>query len=151
MSRYRAKPTAVETVRRLRKNGDCLEWDGGKDGKGYGSIHVGQNRYQRVHRYLYQLLVGPLSQGDLLLHSCDNKLCCNIDHLREGTNAENMRDKADRSAIRSRKLDRDKLLSLRRLRDEGRSYRSIGQALNLSHEAVRKAYMKRTYYGAQYE
>jgi hypothetical protein len=31
----------------------------------------------------------------MVLHSCHNRLCVNVDHLRLGTHAENMRDRAE--------------------------------------------------------
>lgn len=50
----------------------------------------------RAHRIAYQLIVGPIEEGKLILHACDNRLCCNPAHLRQGTNQENIQDMMQR-------------------------------------------------------
>lgn len=50
------------------------------------------------HRVAYQVFVGPIGDKHVL-HDCDNKLCCNPDHLYLGTDAENGRDRAARGRI----------------------------------------------------
>lgn len=74
---------------------ECWPWPGATI-KGYGYI---QRRSPRrswlVHRLAYLAAHGD--PGDLhVLHSCDNPRCCNPAHLRLGTNADNVRDRADR-------------------------------------------------------
>jgi hypothetical protein len=150
MPKFRQRPTGPEIVRRLRQNGECLEWTGGRDAK-YGAIHVGRSKYARAHRYAYEVLVGPIPSGMQVLHACDNKLCCNIDHLSLGTNAENMRDKADRARIKSRKLDRSKLERMHQLHEAGTSIRAICRELGVSFNTVSRALARATYYGAQFQ
>lgn len=139
-----------ELSRRLRCNGDCLEWTGAVDRKGYGLALVA-NKSVRVHRLAYELFVGPFDRRLQILHSCDNKRCCSPDHLRPGTNAENMRDKADRAAIKNRKLDKEKLLTVRSLHASGHSGRSIARQFGVSHNVVNKVLRGLAYRGAQFE
>jgi hypothetical protein len=40
--------------------------------------------------------VGPIPPGLHVLHSCDYRRCVEITHLRLGTHADNMRDRAER-------------------------------------------------------
>lgn len=54
-----------------------------------------------AHRIAYELLVGPIPESMFLLHSCDNRSCCNPAHMRPGTNAENMQDMVDRGRAAS--------------------------------------------------
>ncbi len=78
----------------------CWKWNGGVDTRGYG--HLSWNgRTARAHRLAYQLMVGPIPRGTghhgiCVRHSCDNKLCCNPEHLVLGTHADNMNDMKER-------------------------------------------------------
>jgi len=69
----------------------CWEWQSAKDDKGYALIwYKGQSR--RAHRLSYELFVGPLPDGYLACHACDNKGCVNPDHIWPGTNQDNIDD-----------------------------------------------------------
>jgi len=78
----------------LRPNGDCLEWTGGCFATGYGTT-VAYGKQWRTHRLALEL-EGIDTTGHFVLHSCDNPLCCNPDHLRLGTPQDNMADKVSR-------------------------------------------------------
>lgn len=74
---------------------DCWPWLGPNNGKGYG-------RYTRkvmAHRVAYQIVCGPIPEGKIILHACDNPPCCNPLHLRAGTTVENSQDAIDRDRI----------------------------------------------------
>lgn len=88
--------TLDDIFARTRKSGECLEWTGSIDTRGYGNIRV-ERRNKRVHRLVYELAVGPIPVGDghhgvVVMHTCDNRLCCNPDHLCIGSHADNMAD-----------------------------------------------------------
>lgn len=73
----------------------CLNWQGGKNSSGYGAIGFG-GKVIATHRLAYILSKGEIPDGLLVRHTCDNRLCCNIDHLLLGTIQDNMKDKMDR-------------------------------------------------------
>ena len=45
-----------------------------------------------VLRFLWITKYGPIPEGLLLCHKCDNPLCINIDHAFLGTHSDNMQD-----------------------------------------------------------
>jgi hypothetical protein len=59
--------------------------------------------------------VGPIPDGQLIRHTCDNPPCCNPAHLLNGTTADNMRDMVRRRRHGGEKLTPD---DVRRIRDE---------------------------------
>lgn len=76
----------------------CWEWSGSRNADGYGiftATRLGLAN-ARAHRLLYELAVGPIPEGLLLRHSCDNPPCVNPDHLIPGTQDDNMKDMVER-------------------------------------------------------
>lgn len=76
----------------------CWEWDGSVTEKGYGLINIERQGLvgARVHRVMYELHVGPIPNGQLIRHRCDNPPCINPDHLEPGTPADNTSDMMER-------------------------------------------------------
>lgn len=70
---------------------DCVLWEKARS-RGYGVVSVG-GKMLRAHRYAYELEHGPIPDGMVVMHLCDNPACINVDHLRVGTQADNMRDR----------------------------------------------------------
>ena len=71
----------------------CIEWTGVVGNSGYGRVSV-DGRLWSVHRYAWFQVHGEIPKGMIIMHTCDNKRCMNIDHLRLGTQGDNMRDMA---------------------------------------------------------
>lgn len=76
--------------------GGCWEWDMYLDPKGYGRTGTPHHSEVLAHRVSYIEFKGPIPEGLHILHSCDNPRCINPDHLRAGTNTENVQDRVNR-------------------------------------------------------
>lgn len=73
----------------------CHEWQGTRGPKsGYGQVYVGsQRRIRPAHRVAYAIRNPDFDQNLFVLHKCDNRVCCNPDHLFLGDAMDNMRDR----------------------------------------------------------
>jgi len=86
----------------------CTNGDAGPDGRGgYGvfTIRFRENgaiakRSFYSHRTAFELSGGDYTRGRLVLHSCNERGCCNPAHLRSGTHEDNMRDAASAGTMR---------------------------------------------------
>lgn len=83
----------------------CWNWTAGRRGrKGlkYGQFREKGSRVG-AHRFAFALR-SEIPEGLLVLHRCDNSLCCNPDHLFLGTNMDNKKDSMAKSrhAVRER-------------------------------------------------
>ncbi len=75
-------------------NSGCLLWTGCVCWKGYGRVKIGGRKGPVVgaHQLAWELQRGPISGGLCILHKCDVPSCCNVEHMRLGTIAENNAD-----------------------------------------------------------
>lgn len=72
----------------------CWEWQAGCTDSGYGHFMVGGRKggTEKSHRVAWELTNGAIPDGLWVLHSCDNRKCCNPAHLFLGTNYDNVQD-----------------------------------------------------------
>lgn len=83
----------------------CWYWIGITNTLGYGRFsHEGKEFY--AHRISYLIYRGQFSIELDILHSCDNPLCVNPNHLFLGTHDDNMKDMAKKG--RAKKKSKNK-------------------------------------------
>ena len=68
---------------------ECWLWQGFKV-KGYGRIRI-DGKAKRVHRLMYEQMVGPIPDGLVIDHLCMVRNCVNPEHLEPVTIEENTR------------------------------------------------------------
>lgn len=84
---------------RVAKTGTgCWEWQGYRLPLGYGQIGV-RKKVVLTHRLAWELTHGPIPDGLVVRHKCDNPPCCNPDHLELGTQQDNVNDAIERNRI----------------------------------------------------
>ena len=92
MSRQPNRPEAI--WKQVTNYGDpdkCWEWKGYVGTSGYGRITINY-KDELVHRIAFQLSRGDVPFGLFVCHECDNKICCNPNHLWLGTAVDNNLD-----------------------------------------------------------
>lgn len=80
---------------------ECWLWQAGFDKAGYGKVggELPERRTLRAPRVAWELTYGPIPDGKLVRHSCDNPPCCNPRHLRLGTDQSNSQDRTARGRV----------------------------------------------------
>lgn len=60
----------------------CHVWRRGHDSTGYGYFRLRRGPAVRAHRWAWEQQHGPVPANMVLLHLCNNRGCCNPEHLR---------------------------------------------------------------------
>lgn len=95
-----SKPQTADTFwARVVKSDGCWEWSGACNGTGYGIVvwHGKTYTAHRVAAWLAGVVDSPSRPARAIdathvLHTCDNRRCCNPAHFFLGTYSDNMRD-----------------------------------------------------------
>lgn len=121
----------------VRDGSGCLLWTGKSVTQGgYGVLSIATGVVKGAHVVGFFLRHGRWPEW--LRHTCDNPLCCEADHLLEGTQKQNMADKVarGRQAKGERhgmsKLTDAQVLEIRERRKAGEILRTIATDYNIS-------------------
>lgn len=128
---------------------ECWVWTRALDSYGYGHFSVAG--YKRgAHRISYLIDRGDLPE--VVRHTCDNRCCVNPNHLRGGTQQDNIEDRQrrDRQAKGRRngrsKLDAETVRELRRRYAETDvTYRALADELDMNHKSIAAAIKGKTW------
>ncbi len=78
-------------------NGECWEWTASRNKGGYGQMMMSDNRPHLSNRLAYRISRGEDVAPLFALHTCDNRPCCNPDHIYRGNKKQNSNDMMGRN------------------------------------------------------
>ena len=142
-------PKLFSSKLKLDEKTGCLNWTGAMRGR-YGTVIL-DGKGQCAHRYA-AYLAGMIATvhgengnlgSDLVLHRCDNPLCCNPDHFFIGDHAANQADKVQKKRQargtvqwRASLTEREVLTARVAAAEYGVEYRTIAKFLNKNEDTV---------------
>jgi len=130
---------------------DCWEWRAALVYK-YGKFKANGKSF-RAHRYSYEMEYGPIPEGMLVLHHCDNPPCVNPRHLFLGTHQDNVADRVKKGRTRSpcgeahgkSKLSESDIIYIRNARGNGDSLGRLASQFKVNKSAICKICRRTTW------
>ena len=130
--------------------GECWPWTGVSQINGYGVIGRGGRSAGKVlaHRAVFELECGVIPESDdwhgtVVMHTCDNRLCCNPAHLRLGSQADNVRDMDNKGRRKSKSVvgeahhnSRFTEQDIRKIRSDPRSNAELGRVFGCRRQVI---------------
>lgn len=139
--------TAEETVRVLlvkatRLENGCLQCHLAPNKKGYCPVGFGGRgaKKWRAHRLVYITLVCDVPDHLMVLHSCDNRRCIELNHLFVGTakdNTQDMMNKGRNKYETHRKITPEIYEEIKRMAQDKISMFDIAKHFDVSYETIR--------------
>ena len=126
---------------KVDKSGDCWVWTASLLKTGYGCIRINKTTF-RAHRIAYEIAVGPIPDGALLRHTCDNPKCVNPSHLLPGTHKDNVQDALERGQMKrgeeapNAKLSALEVETIRAKLAEGVEGRTLARQFDVSEATI---------------
>jgi hypothetical protein len=81
----------------------CRIWQGSVDRYGYGRVAVhstdNKRRMTTASRWIWTMANGPIPEGQVVRHKCDNPPCFRLSHLELGSVADNNEDARQRGHL----------------------------------------------------
>lgn len=140
-----------------RGSDECWGWAGKIERNGYGRIQQGGKGSPMLgaHRVSYELHYGPIPDGMVVRHKCDNPGCVNPNHLEIGTSKQNTADMYRRGRqgnskppVHSGEAHHKSRLTedlVRQIRASDRTARSWAQELGVSPSSIERVKLRKTW------
>lgn len=144
-----AEETFTHFMGHVPPESGCWAWPMSTDTYGYGIVYIssgGTRRRAKAHRLSYQMHNGPIPDGLVVRHSCDNPRCCQPQHLLVGTMADNTGDMLSRKRHShgsshnvprgerhtQAKLTESEVIQIRRLSQQGLTAQALADRFGVS-------------------
>lgn len=140
--RHRTNSVAERMTARTVKDPTtgCWNFQGCKVGNyGYGQIDLGDGMRAYAHRVAWALVHGPIPDDKIVLHACDNARCVNVEHLRLGTQAENVHESVQKgryNAFGQQKLNAAQVLAIRDRVANGTDQHTVAREFGIARNTV---------------
>jgi hypothetical protein len=99
------------------------------------------------HKYQWVKKYGPVPEEMVVMHSCPNKNCKNVDHLKLGTQSQNILEARDNGTLRPRGYDtlteRDREFILVAVKSH--SYKEVAEFLGIHVSRIKHFMSGRTW------
>lgn len=126
---------------------ECWNWTRAKFECGYGAKTIKGKQFYG-HRLSYELHKGPIPDGLVVMHLCDNRACINPAHLRVDTQRENLLDARRKGRLPNytnqpkgdkhhrAKMSETDIKKIRGLHNEGVSLRAIAASYGMHDSTI---------------
>ena len=120
----------------------CWVWQRSTRGEGYSQMTLSGRRQVNGSRAAYFAFVGEIPAGMLVCHECDNRRCCNPNHLFLGTHKDNSQDCVAKGRLRPgrtggiKKLSPQNIDAIKAMRMRGALQRQIAAVFGVSQVRV---------------
>ena len=134
---------AQELVSRAFSVNGCKCCHLAPNAKGYSPVGIGgrNGRKYRAHRLIWEATHGPIPDDLMVLHTCDNRRCINIDHLFLGTAKDNTQDMMNKGRNKYRShvkiSTKAQVETIKSLKASGQTLNQIAQRFAVSMETIR--------------
>ena len=128
--------------------GHCWEWLGADYTTGYGQLLKTTWGEDTTHRWSYKYFKKEeIPDKKDVRHKCDNRICCNPDHLELGDRKENVKDMLERNKNNpcGRKFDKKQIEEIKKIREEGKTYQEIATLYNCNRRTIERLCLNKTY------
>jgi len=146
---YKKKLNLVFHKMFVEENG-CWVWTGANHRGGYGYMNF-RKKNELVHRIAWIVFKGEIPSGLKVCHICDNRACCNPDHLFVGTQKDNMKDCSKKKRLRKglgdnlRKLSQFQVDEIRHSRKNGTKIKDLCDKYGVKRECIRLILIEKTW------
>ena len=123
----------------VKGDDECWIWQGFRNRSGYGTQAAtidGTRKLLLAHRMVYQLAYGPIADGLVVMHSCDNRQCCNFHHLSTGTNIDNLLDASRKGRLNHHMLTESEVIDI--LKDAETPNRVLSSKYGITATSIKK-------------